>query len=82
MLKLKKRLNFRIPDRLAVAAVVALMVTVAIGMPGNRITFDGDRASLPDTRNATARVEASEATTDSAGTERGSKLRLLLFRRG
>ena len=82
MLKLKKRLNFHIPDRLAVAAVVALMVTVAVGMPGNRFAFDDDPASLQDARNATARVEATEAAGDSAGTERGFKLRLLLFRSG
>jgi hypothetical protein len=82
MLKLKKHLTFRIPDRLAVAAVVALMVTVAVGMPGNRFTFDGDPASLEDSRNTTARVETTEATGASAVTDRGFKLRLLLFRSG
>jgi hypothetical protein len=81
MLKLKKKMTLRIPDRIAITAVLALIITVAVGMPGNHFGFDDEQAAYKDARvEVPVRAEKAKASTQSAEGQEGFELRLLLFR--
>jgi hypothetical protein len=79
---ISKRLRIRVPDRLAVAAAVALTVTAAGGILGDA-WFDqpvpGQRA---DAQRVKVGSEQVDPTSDDAGRSSGLTLRTLLFRHG
>ncbi|MEE4174728.1 MAG: hypothetical protein V2I57_10795 [Xanthomonadales bacterium] len=78
MLKLKKRMNLRVSDRLAVAAALVLTVTALGGVVAEQ---NLDREIEPVSTRV-LKAQASDPQSDDTVERHSAKARLLLFRRG
>lgn len=77
MLKLKKRMNLRVSDRIAVAAALVLTVSALGG-----VVAEQNREDLEPVTPRVLKAQAADPQSDDAVERHGAKARLLLFRRG